>query len=85
MADVLQLTPDPFRLKPDSPGFQAGADGKDLGANVNLVGPGAAYESWKLTPDYRQSLKQAGQGRERQQRCPTNNAPMTMKKSQSGR
>jgi hypothetical protein len=30
---------------------QAGNGGKDLGADVDLVGPGKAYEAWKRTPE----------------------------------
>jgi hypothetical protein len=56
-----QLTPDDFRLLPDSPGYRAGPDGKDLGTDVDLVGPGAAYERWKKTPEYREWLKETGQ------------------------
>jgi hypothetical protein len=52
-----QLTPDDFRLRPDSAGYRAGKDKKDLGADIDLVGPGAAYEQWKKTPDYQQWLK----------------------------
>src|SRR5262249_22236447 len=55
------ITADDFRLRPDSPGYQAGKDKKDLGADVDLVGPGAAYERWKKTPEYRQWLKETGQ------------------------
>jgi hypothetical protein len=60
-----QLTPDDFRLRPDSAGYRAGPDGKDLGADVDLVGPGAAYERWKKTPEYQQWLKESGQFRGR--------------------
>jgi hypothetical protein len=56
-----RLKPDDFRLRPDSPGYRAGKDGKDLGADVDLVGPGPAYERWKKTPEYQQWLKQTGQ------------------------
>ena len=56
-----QLTPDDFRLRPDSAGYRAGQDGKDLGADVDLVGPGAAYERWKKTPEYQEWLKETGQ------------------------
>jgi hypothetical protein len=56
-----QLTPTDFRLHPDSPGHGAGPDGKDLGADVDLVGPGPAYERWKKTPDYQQWLTDTGQ------------------------
>ena len=56
-----QLTPEDFRLRPDSAGYRAGKDGKDLGADVDLVGPGTAYERWKKTPEYQQWLKESGQ------------------------
>src|SRR5262249_24356462 len=56
-----KLTPDDVRLRPDSPGYRAGKDGKDLGADVDLVGPGPAYERWKKTPEYQQWLKDTGQ------------------------
>src|SRR5262249_749103 len=44
-----KLAPEDFRLQ---------ADG--LGANVDLVGPGPAYERWKATPDYQQWLADTG-------------------------
>ena len=53
--------PDDFRLRPDSAGYRAGKDGKDLGADVDLVGPGPAYERWKKTPEYQQWLKDTNQ------------------------
>jgi hypothetical protein len=56
-----RITPADFRLRPDSAGYRAGKDGKDLGADVDLVGPGAAYERWKKTPEYEQWLKDTGQ------------------------
>jgi hypothetical protein len=56
-----RLTTEDFRLRSDSAGYRAGKDGKDLGADVDLVGPGAAYERWKKTPDYQQWLKDTGQ------------------------
>jgi hypothetical protein len=63
-----ELTPNDFRLRPDSAGYQAGPDGKDLGADVDLVGPGEAYQRWKETRGYQQwreetrKLMQAAQG-----------------------
>ena len=51
-----QLTPDDFRLRPDSAGYRAGKNGKDLGAEVDIVGPGLAYERWKKTPEYQKWL-----------------------------
>ena len=56
-----QLTPEDFRLRADSAGYRAGPDGKDLGADVDLVGPGAAYERWKKTPEYQEWLVDSGQ------------------------
>jgi uncharacterized protein (TIGR03067 family) len=55
------LAPEDFRLRTDSDGYRAGKDGKDLGADVDLVGPGPAYERWKQTPDYQEWLKDTGQ------------------------
>src|SRR5262249_21259755 len=50
-----------YRLRADSPGKGAGKDGRDLGADVDLVGPGAAYERWKQTPEHQQWLQDTGQ------------------------
>jgi hypothetical protein len=55
------ITAEDFRLRPDSAGYRAGKDGKDLGAEVDLVGPGAAYERWKKAPEYQEWLKETGQ------------------------
>jgi hypothetical protein len=57
-ANPEQLTPEDFRLRPDSAGYRAGPDGKDLGADVDLVGPGEAYERWKQTPEYEEWQKE---------------------------
>jgi hypothetical protein len=59
--DATKLTTMDFRLRPDSAGYRAGKDGKDLGADVDLVGPGAPYEKWKKTPEYQEWLKETGQ------------------------
>ena len=56
-----RVTADDFRLRPDSAGYRAGKDGKDLGADIDLVGPGPAYERWQKTPAYQQWLKDSGQ------------------------
>jgi serine/threonine protein kinase/WD40 repeat protein len=56
-----ELTPYDFRLRPDSPGYRAGPDGKDLGADIDLVGPGAAYERWKKTPEYQEWVNETKQ------------------------
>ncbi len=53
-----QMTPFEFRLHPKSPGKGAAKDGRDLGADVDLVGPGEAYERWKKTPQYQEWLKE---------------------------
>jgi hypothetical protein len=58
-----KLLPDDFRLLPGSPGYQASEDGKDLGADVDLVGPGEAYQRWKKTPEYDQWLIDTGQAK----------------------
>jgi hypothetical protein len=55
------LTPEDFRLRPDSVGYRAGEGGRDLGAAVELVGPGTAYERWKTTAEYSAWLKESGQ------------------------
>jgi hypothetical protein len=55
------ITPDDFRLLPDSPGKGAGPGGRDLGPDVDLVGPGPAYEYWKKTPAYQQWRQETGQ------------------------
>jgi hypothetical protein len=57
------VTPDDFRLLPDSTGKGAGPGGRDLGPDVDLVGPGLAYEYWKKTPAYQQWLQDTGQVR----------------------
>jgi hypothetical protein len=56
-----QMTPKDFRLRPDSTGYRAGKDKKDLGADLDLVGPGPAYDRWKKTPEYQEWLKETGQ------------------------
>ena len=47
-----QLTAADFRLADDSPTRGAGPGGRDPGADVDLVGPGPAYERWKKSADY---------------------------------
>jgi formylglycine-generating enzyme required for sulfatase activity len=51
-ADPAAVTAADFRLAPGSPGKGAGPGGTDLGADVDLVGPGPAYEKWKKTKEY---------------------------------
>jgi hypothetical protein len=55
------LVPADFRLADGSVGKGKRSDGKDLGADVDLVGPGPAYERLKKTPEYQQWLKDTGQ------------------------
>jgi serine/threonine protein kinase len=61
ISDPVQLAAEDFRLRPDSAGYQAGVDGKDLGADVDLVGPGKAYERWKQTAAYEQWERETGE------------------------
>src|SRR4029077_16011655 len=53
-----QLTPADFRLAKDTPGQGVLPGGKDIGADVDKVGPGKPYEDWKKTPDYQAWRKQ---------------------------
>jgi hypothetical protein len=46
-----------FRLRAGSPGHRAAKDGRDLGVDVTILGPGLGYEQWKKTPAYQQWLK----------------------------
>ncbi len=62
-AKAAKLTPQDFRLRADSAGYRTGPGGKDLGADVDIVGPGAAYERWKKSPEYQQWLKETGQAK----------------------
>jgi serine/threonine protein kinase len=55
------VTPADYRLLPNSVGYRAGKDSRDLGADVDLVGPGTAYERWKQTEAYKQWLRDTGQ------------------------
>jgi hypothetical protein len=47
-----------FRLADGSPGKGAGPGGKDIGADMDLVGPGEAYQRWKKTPEYQKWVKE---------------------------
>ncbi len=53
----LGITPADCRLAVHSTGHGAGPGGKDLGADVDRVGPAKAYEAWKKTPAYQQWRK----------------------------
>jgi len=50
--DVRLLRPSDFRLAKGSPGQGVRPGGKDVGPDVDLVGPGTAYEAWQKTPEY---------------------------------
>jgi hypothetical protein len=56
-ADVHKVSPADFRLVKDSPGQGVLPGGKDLGADVDRVGPGKPYEEWKKTDEYKQWQK----------------------------
>jgi serine/threonine-protein kinase len=43
------LRPESFRLQTESLGQAASKDGRDLGADLDLVGPGDSYERWTKT------------------------------------
>jgi serine/threonine protein kinase len=58
--DLDAIRPAQFRLAEGSIGKKAGPDGRDLGADVDAVGPGAAYEAWKGTDDYQKWLADTG-------------------------
>ncbi|HEX5104866.1 MAG TPA: hypothetical protein VFV87_13695, partial [Pirellulaceae bacterium] len=62
--DPKSVTAADFRLRKDSAGYRAGPDGQDLGADVDLVGPGEAYERWRKTPEYQEWLKETRQKKE---------------------
>jgi serine/threonine protein kinase len=61
LTQLEQVTAQDFRLADGSPGKGAGPGGKDLGADVDLVGPGPGYERWKKTPEYQEWLKRTRQ------------------------
>ena len=58
-----RITPEDFRLREDSAGYRAERTARILSADVDLVGPGAAYERWKKSPEYQQWLKETGQAK----------------------
>ena len=55
-----QFTPGDVRLHADSAGKGAGEGSRDLGADVDLVGPGEAYERWQTTAAYQEWLMAIG-------------------------
>jgi serine/threonine protein kinase len=46
-----------FALQAGSAGSRTQPGKKDLGADVGIVGPGAPYERWKKTPEYKEWLR----------------------------
>jgi hypothetical protein len=53
------VKPRDFRLAGDSDGKGKGEGGRDLGADMDFVGPGDAYEKWKKTPEYAEWRKKS--------------------------
>jgi serine/threonine-protein kinase len=51
------LRPESFRLQTESLGQAACQDGRDIGVDVDLVGPGPTYERWTKTDQYKSWLK----------------------------
>ena len=47
VANLASITAEKFRLPVSSPGRGTGPSGRDRGAFVEQVGPGAGYEAWK--------------------------------------
>jgi formylglycine-generating enzyme required for sulfatase activity len=56
--ELTTVTPADFRLVRGSPGQGVLPGGKDLGADVEKVGPGKPYEEWKKTPEYEKWRKE---------------------------
>ncbi len=50
VANLASITAENFRLPVSSPGRGTGPSGRDRGAFVERVGPGAGYEAWKQSP-----------------------------------
>lgn len=61
LTDAPKLRLEDVRLRPDSAGYRTDPEGRDRGADVDLIGPGPAYERWKQTPDYQQWLEETEQ------------------------
>jgi serine/threonine protein kinase len=57
VADIHKITAADFRLVKGSPGQGVLPGGKDLGADVDRVGPGKPYEEWKKTDEYKEWQK----------------------------
>jgi hypothetical protein len=56
-----QFSPEDFRQAAGSIGKRMGPGGRDAGADVSLVGPGAGYEAWKKTAAYQAWREATGQ------------------------
>jgi serine/threonine protein kinase len=59
--DPSTFTLEDYRLLPNSPGHHGGEGGRDLGADIDLVGPGLAYERWKTTTEYQEWSRTSAQ------------------------
>jgi hypothetical protein len=56
------LKAEDFRPAANSAAFDDGTpEAKDLGAKIDLVGPGKPFDQFKNTPEYRQWLKETGE------------------------
>jgi hypothetical protein len=54
--------PESFALLPESPGRNRAGGGRDMGADVSLVGPGPAFEAWQRTMEYKNYWQKAVRG-----------------------
>jgi serine/threonine protein kinase len=50
--DVASVSVEDFRLAAGSPGRGTARDGKDFGADIDLLGPGEPYQRWRQTPEH---------------------------------
>jgi hypothetical protein len=57
ISDTEQLRRGIVRIDPGMPGESAGPGGTDLGADLNLVGPGEPYQRWTKTAEYHEWRK----------------------------
>jgi hypothetical protein len=57
ISDTEQLRRGIVRIDPGMPGKSAGPGGTDLGADLDLVGPGEPYQRWTKTAEYHEWRK----------------------------
>jgi hypothetical protein len=53
--------PEDYQLTGERPAIGPATNSRDYGASIDFVGPGAAYERFKQTPEYQQWQKKTGQ------------------------